>query len=58
MNGDLGDALSDLGAVPVFDGPELSCPVCAGALEQLALALDLEGLSPAACHDCGAVLAA
>ena len=58
MNVQLGDALADLGAVPIFDGPEVSCPVCCGSLEQLALALDLEGLTPASCHTCGAILAA
>ena len=42
----------------VFDGPAHSCPVCQGLIEQLPLELDLTGLGPVACHDCGVVLAA
>ena len=52
------DLIAELEAVPVFDGPVEFCPVCQGSLEQLALALELEGLRPAACNGCGAVMAA
>ena len=50
--------LLERGAEPWFEGPAPECPVCTGALGQLALILDLEGGEPLNCSACGAVLAA
>jgi hypothetical protein len=43
---------------PYFEGPQTECPICSGAIDQLALTLDLTGYDELACGDCGAVLAA
>lgn len=48
-----GSALS-----PCFEGYQTECPICSGAIDQLALTLDLTGYEELACGDCGAVLAA
>jgi hypothetical protein len=43
---------------PWLDGPNAECPICSGAIDQLALTLDLSGYETLECGDCGAVLAA
>ena len=47
-----------LASSPYFEGPQAECPICSGAINQLALTLDLTGYDELACGDCGAVLAA
>lgn len=53
----LAEALDDWDDA-VVDGPVAVCPVCTGVVDHLTLARDVEGLEPACCHDCGALLAA
>lgn len=48
---------AELGIAVDFDGPELTCPVCNGTYDQMAVVFDIAGIEALDCWTCGVVAA-